>query len=212
MSSKRTNAFCTANVQVAKNACEEIIVCCDGVQTADGIKIVTPYTNTLASGVNAIYIPDMLDEDLLQNACDYIITNNAHAVIRAAYDLTEAGIIEARYKLSPIMLLHKLGILGNCTIVGGVCLDNDDLDLMAQEGVPLVLCPTADAGYGYGFAPVCAAVHRGIRIGVGTFDCKYNINADLDYELKFLELTANAEMRTENALGKDALKKILAFQ
>ncbi|MDE7400485.1 MAG: hypothetical protein K2N17_00370, partial [Clostridia bacterium] len=158
-----------------------------------------------------IYIPDMLDEDLLENACDYIITNNAHAVIRAAYDLEEAGIIEARYKLSPIMLLHKLGILNNVTIVGGVCLDNDDMDLMAQEGVPLVLCPTADAGYGHGFAPVCAALHRGLRVGVGTFDGKYNANADLDYELRFLELTANAEMRTENALSREALKKILAF-
>lgn len=211
MASKRVNAFCTVNMKAAKNACDELIACCEGVAT-DGIKIVTPYTKTLASSVKDIYIPDMLDEDLLENACDYIITNNAHAVIRAAYDLEEAGIIEARYKLSPIMLLHKLGIIGNCTIVGGVCLDNDDMDLMAQEGVPLVLCPTADAGYGHGFAPVCAALHRGLRVGVGTFDGKYNKTADLDYELKFLELTANAEMRTENALSSEVLKNILAFQ
>ena len=33
----------------------------------------------------------------------------------------------ARYKLSPIMLLHKMGVLDRCTVVGGVCLDNDDL-------------------------------------------------------------------------------------
>lgn len=210
MTSKRVNAFCTANVIAARRACDSVIACCDGAN-ADGIKIVVPYTKTLASGVTDIYLPDMLDEDLLENACDYIITNNAHAVIRAAYDLEEAGIIEARYKLSPVMLLHRLGILGSCTIVGGVCLDNDDMDLMAQEGVPLVLCPTADAGYGYGFAPVCAAVHRGIRVGVGTFDGKYNKDVDLDYELKFLTLTANAEMRTENALSEDTLKKILAF-
>ncbi|MDE5592514.1 MAG: hypothetical protein K2I75_01115, partial [Clostridiales bacterium] len=97
-------------------------------------------------------------------------------------------------------------------IAGGVCLDNDDLDLMAQEDVPLILLPPADAGCGHGFAPVCAAVHRGIRIGVGTYDGKYNANVDLDYEMKFLTLTANAEMRTENALDKPTLKKILAFE
>lgn len=207
---KRINALCTANVKIAKRSCDTVIACCDDIAQADGIKIVMPYTRSL-TGATDIYLPDMLDEDLLESACDYILTNNARAIIRAAYDLEEAGIIEARYKLSPIMLLHKLGILGNCTIAGGVCLDNDDLDLMAQEGVPLVLLPTADAGYGHGFAPVCAAVHRGLKIGIGTFDGKYNTAYDLDCELRFLTLTANAEMRTENALAKDTLKKILAF-
>lgn len=212
MASKRTNALCTANVKSAINVCDTVIACCDTVQQANGVKIVTPYTKSLSSGATDIYLPDMLDEDLLENACDYILTNNARAVVRAAYEMEEAGIIEARYKLSPIMLLHKLGVLGQCTIAGGVCLDNDDLDLMAQEGVPLVLLPTADAGYGHGFAPVCAAVRRGLRIGVGTFDGKYNANSDLDYELRFLSLTANAEMRTENALSPSELKKILAFE
>ncbi|MDE6201185.1 MAG: hypothetical protein K2M47_04825 [Clostridiales bacterium] len=211
MSEKRVNALCTANVLKAKAACDKVIACCDNAPEADGIKIIVPYSKSLGAGVSEIYLPDMADDDLLENACDYILSNNARAVIRAAYDLTEAGIIEARYKLSPIMLLHKLGILGQCTVAGGVCLDNDDMDLMAQEGVPLILLPTACAGYGHGFAPVCAAVHRGIRIGVGTFDCKYNTNADLDYEMKFLTLTANAEMRTENALSKETLKNILAF-
>lgn len=212
MSEKRVNALCTADVKKAKAACGTVIACCDNAPIVDGVKIVVPYTKSLDGGVSEIYLPDMSDEDLLESACDYILTNNARAIVRAAYDLTEAGIIEARYKLSPIMLLHKLGILGQCTIAGGVCLDNDDMDLMAQEGVPLILLPTADAGYGHGFAPVCAAVHRGIKIGVGTFDGKYNANADLDCEMKFLTLTANAEMRTENALDKATLKKILAFE
>lgn len=210
MSDKRVNALCTADIKTAKAACDKVIACCDDAPEADGVKIIVPYTKSL-SGVSDIYLPDMSDEDLLESACDYILSNNARAIVRAAYDLTEAGIIEARYKLSPIMLLHKLGILSQCTIAGGVCLDNDDLDLMAQECVPLLLLPTADAGYGHGFAPVCAAVHRGMRIGVGTFDGKYNANADLDYEIKFLSLTANAEMRTENALSEQTLKKILAF-
>ena len=43
MSSKRVNAFCTANIKAAKNACDEIIACCDDV-AADGIRIVRPDT------------------------------------------------------------------------------------------------------------------------------------------------------------------------
>ncbi|MCH5155316.1 MAG: hypothetical protein J1F69_01795 [Clostridiales bacterium] len=212
MEINRINALCTANIKKAKTDCDMVIACCDKAVAQDGVHIVVPYGKSLASGVSEVYINDMLNEDLLESACDYIITNNARAIVRAAYDMEEAGIIEARHKLSPVMLLHKLGILGNVAIAGGVCLDNDDLDLMAQEKVPLILLPTADAGYGHGFAPVCAAAHRGIRLGIGTFDCKYNVNADLDYELNFLALTANAEMRTQNALDKETLKKILAFK
>ena len=209
---KRINALCTANVSNAKKYCDTVMACCDDEVEASGVKIILPYNKSLAAGVGEIYLDDMLDEDVLGGACDYIIDNNARAVVRAAFDLEEAGIIEARYKLSPIMLLHKLGILSMCTIAGGVCLDNDDLDLMAQENVPLILLPTADAGYGHGFAPVCAAIGRGIRVGIGTYDCKYNAMGDLDYELKFLSITANAEMRTENAISESALKKILAFE
>lgn len=210
MEYKRVNALCTANIKRAAETADLVTACCENVKPSERVKTVMPYTKS-AVGMSEIYLADMLDEDLLESACDYIITNNARAIVHAAYDMEEAGLIEARYKLSPIMLLHKLGVLGQCTVAGGVCLDNDDLDLMAQEGVPLIMLPTADAGYGHGFAPVCAAVHRGIRVGVGTFDCKYNSNADLDYELRFLTLTANAEMRTQNALSKETLKKILAF-
>ena len=103
-------------------------------------------------------------------------------------------------------------MLDKVEIAGGVCLDNDDLDLMAQEGVPLIVTPTASAGYGHGFAPVCAAVRRGVRVGVGTFDNKYNTQCDLGIELEFLRLTANAEMRAENALSESELNFISAYE
>ena len=205
----KINAFCTDNIRKAKDNCDRLVACGSLQTTIDGVDYFTPYEVGVKSG--NIYLDGLLDDNVLENACDYLFNTGARAIVRAAYDLNEAGLIEAKYKLSPIMLLHKLGIIDKCIIVGGVCLDNDDLDLMAQENVPLVLLPTADAGYGHGYAPVCAALRRGIRVGVGTYDCKYNSSADLDYEIKFLQLTANAEMRTENALSQNDIKKILAF-
>ena len=205
----KINALCISNPTVAKKCCDMVVTTCGGVE-GGGFTVINEFTPQIKSG--DIYMPTMLDEDVLGSACDYIVTTGAHAIVRTAFDLEESGIIEARHKLSPIMLLHKLGVLGNCTIAGGVCLDNDDLDLMAQERVPLILLPTTDAGYGHGFAPVCAAARRGLRIGIGTFDGKYNKNADLDYELEFLRLTANAEMSVENALSDEQLIKILAFE
>ncbi len=204
----KINAFCTSFSDAALNGCDRLYYCGDGDINDKRVDV---FGVSVESGNRGIYIPDMLDETAFGNACDSIINSGKPAIVRAAFELEQAGIIEARYKLSPIMLLHKMGVLEYCMIAGGVCLDNDDLDLMAQEGAALIVTPTASAGYGYGFAPICAAVARGIRVGIGTFDCKYNRNADLAKEIEFLRLTANAEMRTENALDEETLDKIADF-
>lgn len=203
----KINAFCTNDVETALLSCDRVVYCGNDVFNDDRVIEYTPFVEGVKS--NRIYIDSMSDGDLFAAACDYLIENDdAMAIIRAAYDLTESGLIEAKYKLSPIMLLHKLGVLEKCIIVGGVCLDNDDLDLMSQCSVPLVITPTASAGKGYGFAPVCAAKRRGVRVGVGTFDGSYNKKHSLDSEIEFLRITANAEMRKENSLSESELEEI----
>ncbi len=207
----KINALCVDDKGIkTAEKCADIVLATSHSIVSDRIKTWQVYDGAVTNG--DIYLDTMTDETLLESACDYLITTEARAIVRAAFDLEESGIIEARYKLSPIMLLHKLGIISNCMIAGGVCLDNDDLDLMAQENVPLILLPTADAGYGHGFAPVCAAIKRGVRVGVGTYDGKYNKTHDIDNELKFLRLVTNAEMSRENSLTEMQLKAISAFE
>lgn len=203
------NAFCTATPNLAAEHCDEVYYCGDGENFDNAVTVYKPFF--VGTAAKRIYLSSMTDESDLESFCDHVVSTDATALVRASYDLDEAGLIEARYKLSPIMLLHKMGVLDRCAILGGVCLDNDDLDLMAQEGVPLVVTPTASAGYGHGFAPTCAALRRGIRVGIGTFDGRYNAAHDLKYETEILRLTANAEMRTENAVSDEQLGKILSF-
>ena len=205
----KVNAMCTANPIAALDSCDRVAYCGADKFVDPRITVYTPFARGTTS--SRIYIPTVCDEDDLADACDYLLSTDATAIVRASYDLNEAGLIEAKYRLSPIMLLHKLGVLNKCTIVGGVCLDNDDLDLMAQEDVPLILLPTASAGYGYGFAPVATAVARGVRVGIGTFDGKYNDTADINKEAEFLRLTASAEMREEGVLSDAQLARILEF-
>lgn len=205
----KINAFCTADPVAAKAKCDNLIFCGEQFERS-GVISVPQYSAAVKSG--DIYIPSLCDETVLDEALDYLLNSGARAIVRAAYDLDETGIIEARYKLSPVMLLHKIGVLSACTVVGGVCLDNDDLDLMAQEDVPLVITPTASAGYGHGFAPICAALRRGIRVGIGTYDNKYNKTADLDREIEFLRLVTNADMSMEDALSDGELDAILNFE
>ena len=204
----KINAFCTSDPIKALGSCEKVIYCGENEFDDERISQVKPFGEDNSGDV---YLPSILD-DTFEDACDYVLSTDRKLIVRAAFDLNEAGLIEARYKLSPIMLLHKMGVIDRCVVVGGVCLDNDDLDLMAQENVPLVVTPTASAGYGYGFASVCAAKRRGIRVGLGTFDGKYNENMNLLDEVKFLLLTSNAEMRAENSLTESDIKSILEFK
>lgn len=206
----KINAFCTADIDSALKKCDRVFYCGTDVTDSDRVTVYTPFYDGVKS--ERIYLDGMGDTDLFAAACDHISESGATAIVRAANDITESGIIEARYKLSPIMLLHKLGVLDKCIIVGGVCLDNDDLDLMAQQGVPLVITPTASAGYGMGFAPVSAAKRRGVRVGLGTFDGKYNKAHDIDCEARFMKITSNAEMRTENSLSKIEIEEIEEFK
>lgn len=203
------NALCLANPEAALVYCDKLDHCAD--KPFDDTRAAFFRIGGTPAETENIYLPDMSDEAALDAACDHIYSSGCRAIVHACDDMTEAGIIEAKYKLSPVMLLHKLGIIDRCAIAGGVCLDNDDLDLMAQEGTPLILLPIASAGYGYGFAPVCAALRRGIRVGIGTFDGKYNPAHDIMREAEFLRLTANAEMKKENALSEKDLSNILGF-
>ncbi len=206
----KINAFCTADLDAALKHSDRVIFCGVTDTVDERVTVYEPYADGVSS--KRIYIDGMTDFDLLAAACDHLLENDATAMIRASYDLNEAGIIEAKYKLSPIMLLHRLGVLDKCVIVGGVCLDNDDLDLMAQVGAPLVVTPIASAAGGYGYAPVSAAKKRGVRVGIGTFDGKYNAEHDVDEEARFMLFTSNAEMREENSLNDIELKDISEFK
>lgn len=206
----KINALCTANFDWAKRSSDKVFFCGDSVPcNAETVY----YSLDKPNDGMGVFVDDLMADGAVDGLCEVLDSNPyLKAIVRCAYDLNEVGFFDVKFKLSPVMLLHKLGIIHQCTIASGVCLDNDDLDLMAQEQVPLIVLPTADAGYGHGYAPVCAAIHRGVKVGLGTYDGKYNLHADLKKEIHFLALTANAEMRKEDALTPTELNNILAFK
>ena len=111
----RVNSFCTVDPLKALKSCDKVIYCGSEEVNSDSIVKVLPFGE---QNGGTVYLPDMCDETVFEEFCDYVASTGNKAIVRAAYDIEEAGIIEARYKLSPIMLLHRLGVLNSCTIVG----------------------------------------------------------------------------------------------
>jgi cytosine/adenosine deaminase-related metal-dependent hydrolase len=142
----------------------------------------------------------MEDEDVVDACIEHKAKSGCKMLISVCTDLKSAGLIESRYKLSPIMLLHKLGLLTSSVIVGGNYLDRDDLELMAQEGASLVLLPSFSMGYGLG-APQATFCRKYVKCALGTADCKYNPSADLISESYLLRLISALNSHDEAAFS-----------
>jgi formimidoylglutamate deiminase len=71
--------------------------------------------------------------------------------------------------LRPIELLAEAGCLGpRTTVVHATHADDRELDLIADAGARVCLCPTTEANLADGFAPVERLLERGIGICVGS--------------------------------------------
>lgn len=90
--------------------------------------------------------------------------------------------------IRPIELLARTGCLGNqTTVVHATHADDRELDLLAETGSRVCLCPTTEANLGDGFAPLERLRERGIGICIGSDS---NVRIDPLEELRELETSA----------------------
>lgn len=156
-----------------------------------------------------IFLRSLLLPDIILDECiDFCLENHPNLIVCAGDDLYDSGKIEAKYHLSPIMLLHKMGLLDeNCSVLGGICIDRDDVDLMAQCGAKLIVCPSYSLGNGRGMPLVSPALGK-IDISVGTYDNSFNADGNIIEEARLLLLGTNSVMRKKDAIEFDTLAAI----
>ena len=160
----------------------------------------------------SVYLESLtLPDETVDECIEYVLTVHPRLFVGACENLTEVGLIEARFHLSPVMLLHKLGLLDeNCTVVGANYLDNDDIALMAQCGAKAVLCPSYACGKGFGFPAVRPMLGK-IEVGLGTMDNSFNKCGSVIDEARLLLLGTNCTMRSDEALKISELSRLIGF-
>ena len=90
--------------------------------------------------------------------------------------------------IRPIELLARTGCLGpRTTVVHATHADDHELDLLADAGARVCICPTTEANLGDGFAPFERLRERGIGICIGSDS---NVRIDPLEELRELETIA----------------------
>src|SRR5947208_631826 len=109
----------------------------------------------------------------------------------------------AEHGLRPIELLAETGCLGpHATVVHATQADARELDLLAESGTRVCLCPTTEANLGDGFAPVEQLCERGIGICIGSDS---NLRIDSLEELRELEGIARRRTNRRNIVSPDSL-------
>jgi formimidoylglutamate deiminase len=112
----------------------------------------------------------------------------------------------AEHGLRPIELLAETGCLGpHATVVHATHADAHELDLLAESGTRVCLCPTTEANLGDGFAPVLELTERGIGICIGSDS---NVRIDPLEELRELEGIARRQTGRRGVIG---LTELLRF-
>ena len=75
----------------------------------------------------------------------------------------------AEHGIRPIELLARTGCLGeHTTVVHATHANGAELDLLADAGARICVCPTTEANLGDGFLPVARVCHRGIGMCIGS--------------------------------------------
>lgn len=112
----------------------------------------------------------------------------------------------AEHGLRPIELLAESGCLGpRTTVVHATHADEHELDLVAEAGAVVCLCPTTEANLGDGFPPLAALIERKIVLCIGS-----DSNARIDplEELREIEGTARRLALRRNVIPPDSLLEL----
>jgi formimidoylglutamate deiminase len=109
----------------------------------------------------------------------------------------------AEHGMRPIELLAETGCLGpQTTVVHATHADAHELDLLAEAGARVCVCPTTEANLGDGFAPAEEICERGIGICIGSDS---NVRIDPLEELRELEGIARRRTLRRNVLSVSTL-------
>jgi formimidoylglutamate deiminase len=112
----------------------------------------------------------------------------------------------AEHGVRPIELLARTGCLGTrTTVVHATHADDAELDLLADSGARICVCPTTEANLGDGFLRVEAVCERGIGLCIGSDS---NVRVDPLEELRELEGIAR---RRKLARGVISASTLLCF-
>jgi formimidoylglutamate deiminase len=143
--------------------------------------------------------------DWLEEIGRYAVSERLPFHVHADEQPREVEECVAEHGVRPVELLARTGCLTEwTTVVHATWADDRELDLVADAGARVCVCPSTEASLGDGFAPVERLLDRGIALCIGTDS---NVLVDPLAELRELEWIAR---RAGGRRGVIPLETLLA--
>jgi formimidoylglutamate deiminase len=139
--------------------------------------------------------------DWLEALAGYARRHDLILHVHADEQPDEIRICLDEHGLRPIELLAETGFLGpRTTVVHATHADDRELDLLAEQGAGICVCPTTEGNLGDGFLPAEGVLRRRIRLSIGS---DQHVRLDPFEELRELETNARRLARRRNVLVDD---------
>ncbi len=140
--------------------------------------------NPLITPAVFAHSPYTCDGATLQKAKELARKKNVPMFIHVAESRFEADMITDMQGGSPIRHLDELGILDPATVcVHCVWADEEDLDILAERGAGVVICPQSHLKLASGISPLESMINKGIPVGLGTDGAASNNSLDMFREM-----------------------------
>ena len=157
--------------------------------------------NNLITPAIFCHSPYTCSPDTLKRAKEMARQNNRLFFIHLAETRTELEQIQKQHNTTPVRYLDSLGILDKDTIcVHCVWLDEEEIEILAQSGAKVSICPGSNMKLASGIAPLEKMLAAGISVGLGTDGCASNNTLDI-----FSEMNLCAKLHKVKDLDPTAL-------
>jgi 5-methylthioadenosine/S-adenosylhomocysteine deaminase len=167
-----------------------------GLAARDAMREQALITTSLAP--HAPYtISDRTFERVLTYADQLSLTIHTH--IHETHD--EIAQSQKEYGMRPLPRLSGLGLLGpNLIAAHCVHLDQEEMELLAENGCHVAHCPASNLKLASGIAPVSRLMQQGVNIGLGTDGASSNNRLDMFAEMRLAALLAKGSSGDAAAL------------
>jgi len=149
-------------------------------------------------GPHAIYT---VSEDSLRWCAEFAAEHELMVHIHLSETRKEVDDCLAKHGTTPVRYLDRIGLLGpNLVAIHLVWVDQEERELLAENGVMAVHCPKSNMKLSSGKFAYSQFAKTGIRIAVATDGCASNNNLDMGEELKFAALHEKADTGLPTAM------------
>ncbi len=109
------------------------------------------------------------EEDNLNEICNLSASSNKPIALKVGQDLDMLGQVQKKYGKDLVYVLEDFGILDRLwRLVGGNCLEKDDLETFLKYGNKFVVCPFDDAQNGRRPTNLKTLMHMGFKLYIGS--------------------------------------------